>query len=122
MALADLQPLQYGDPMSERMTTIRALQAARDSDDGRYGVLLENGSMELGYYKPSGTDEQEPHDQDEIYIVQTGSGNFICGEKTIAFAPGDALFVAAGVPHRFVDFSADFAAWVVFYGPKGGES
>jgi hypothetical protein len=31
------------------------------------------------------------------------------------------LFVAAGVPHRFEEFSRDFAAWVVFWGPKGGE-
>ena len=31
------------------------------------------------------------------------------------------LFVPAGVEHRFDDFSDDFAAWVVFFGPKGGE-
>jgi len=82
--------------------------------------LLENGSMELGYYKPVGTDEQSPHDQDEIYIVQTGHGIFICGDQRTPFGPGDALFVAARVDHRFVDFSDDFAAWVIFYGPMGG--
>jgi hypothetical protein len=38
--------------MNERMTVQRALQAARDSADGLYGVLLENASMELGCYKP----------------------------------------------------------------------
>ena len=27
-----------------------------------------------------------------------------------------------GVEHRFEDFSDDFAAWVVFYGPSGGEA
>jgi len=31
------------------------------------------------------------------------------------------LWVAAGVEHRFENFSADLAAWVVFYGPAGGE-
>jgi hypothetical protein len=31
------------------------------------------------------------------------------------------LFVAADQPHRFEDFSEDFAAWVFFYGPDGGE-
>ena len=108
--------------MSERITVEKALQSVRDSDDGLYGVLLENGSMELGYYKPVGTDEQSPHDQDEIYIVQTGHGTFICGGQRTAFGPGDALFVAAGVDHRFVDFSGEFAAWVIFYGPTGGES
>jgi len=108
--------------MTERLTVNRALQAVRESDDGLYGVLLENGSMELGYYKPTGIDEQSPHDQDEIYIVQSGHGTFVCGDQSIPFQPGDALFVAAGVDHRFTDFSDDFAAWVVFYGPPGGES
>jgi len=34
---------------------------------------------------------------------------------------GDVLFVAAGVEHRFLNISDDFSAWVVFWGPKGGE-
>ncbi len=58
--------------MTERMTLQSALQAVRASDDGLYGVLLENGSMELGYYRPS--------------------------------------------------YSDDFGAWVIFYGPTGGEA
>jgi len=29
--------------------------------------------------------------------------------------------VAAGVTHRFEEFSDDFGAWVMFYGPEGGE-
>jgi mannose-6-phosphate isomerase-like protein (cupin superfamily) len=108
--------------MSERMTIEKALQSVRNSVDGLYAVLLENGSMELGYYKPIGTDEQSPHDQDEIYIVQTGHGTLLCGDQSIPFEPGDALFVAASVDHRFVNFSDDFGAWVIFYGPTGGES
>ena len=108
--------------MTERMTIEKAMRAVRDSDDGLYGVLLENGSMELGYYKPVGIDEQTPHDQDEIYIVQSGTGVFMCGDENIDFAPGDALFVAAEVEHRFIEFSDDFTAWVIFYGPTGGES
>jgi mannose-6-phosphate isomerase-like protein (cupin superfamily) len=108
--------------MSERMSIENALQAVQESDDRLYGVLFENGSMELGYYKPTGIDEQSPHDQDEIYIVQAGHGTFVRGDQNIPFEPGDALFVAAGVDHRFASFSDDFAAWVVFYGPTGGES
>jgi hypothetical protein len=23
--------------------------------------------------------------------------------------------------HKFVDFTSDFAVWVIFYGPEGGE-
>jgi hypothetical protein len=25
------------------------------------------------------------------------------------------------VPHRFEDFSEDLGAWIVYYGPEGGE-
>ena len=107
--------------MIEPMTAEFALEKILKSDDGLYGVLLEHGSMELGYYKPVGHDDQKPHDQDEIYIVHTGKGSFVRGAERISFQAGDALFVAAGVEHRFIDFSDDFAAWVVFYGATGGE-
>ena len=108
--------------MAERMTVQNALQRVRDSADGLYAVLLESGSMELGYYKPVGKDEQTPHEQDEIYIVQSGHGTLIRDGEEVPFAPGDALFVAAGAEHRFVDFSDDFGCWVIFWGPPGGES
>jgi mannose-6-phosphate isomerase-like protein (cupin superfamily) len=107
--------------MTERITPEKALEAVAVSDDGLYGVLLEHGTLELGYYRPLGIDDQQPHEQDEIYIVHKGSGDFLLGEERIAFAPGDALFVPAGVEHRFVEFTKDFGAWVVFYGPEGGE-
>jgi mannose-6-phosphate isomerase-like protein (cupin superfamily) len=107
--------------MPERHTVTRALQLVASSEDKAYGVLLEHGSMELGFYKPDGIDPQQPHTQDEIYIVQSGSGYFVCGDDRQPFETGEALFVPAGVVHRFEDFSDDFAAWVVFYGPDGGE-
>ena len=106
----------------DRFTVADALRKVSDSDDGLYGVLLEHGTMELGFYKPDGVDRQSPHEQDEIYIVQSGSGTFVCGEERKPFETGEALFVPAGVRHRFEEFTADFAAWVVFYGPPGGEA
>ena len=46
------------------------------------------------------------------------------GQSSVSlFQHGDAnvlLFVPAGVEHRFTTFSADFKAWVVFFGPQGG--
>ena len=107
--------------MTKRYTVGNALELVAASADKTYGVLLEHGTMELGYYRPAGTDPQQPHTQDEIYVVQSGSGTFICGEERHPFEPGEALFVPAGVVHRFEDFTADFAAWAIFYGPEGGE-
>jgi mannose-6-phosphate isomerase-like protein (cupin superfamily) len=91
------------------------------SEDGLYGVLLERGSMELGFYRPGDTDLQNPHERDEIYIVQRGNGTFFMDGHRQPFEAGEALFVPAGVTHRFEDYSDDFCAWVIFYGPVGGE-
>ena len=85
-------------------------------------LLFEHGSMNLRYYAPKGHDPQTPHDQDELYIVASGSGHFVRESERVPFGPGDVLFAAAGETHRFEDFSDDFATWVVFYGPKGGEA
>ena len=87
----------------------------------RSAVLMQHGSMALRYYAPRGPDLQTPHEQDEVYVVAAGRGTFVAGGRRVAFGPGDVLFAAAAVEHRFEDFSADFATWVVFYGPRGGE-
>lgn len=108
--------------MTGRLTVAAALESARKSLDGMYGVLLARGTLEVGFYKPDGIDPQAPHDRDELYIVQSGSGSFVCNGDRQPFEPGEALFVPAGAPHRFEEFTDDFAAWVVFYGPRGGEA
>lgn len=107
--------------MTERYTVEHASGIAAGSERGDYGILLQHGTMELGFYKPEGSDPQETHDRDEIYIIQSGTGFFVHGENREPFELGEALFVPAGDVHRFEDFSDDFAAWVIFYGPAGGE-
>ena len=59
--------------------------------------------------------------RDEVYVVISGEGYFSCAGTRQRFVPGEVLFAAAGVPHRFEEFTPDFAAWVFFYGPEGGE-
>lgn len=106
----------------KRMRVSDALKAIETSNDGLYGVLLARGTLEIGFYRPGETDLQQPHDQDEIYFIQSGEGFFECAGVSRPFEAGEALFVAAGVDHRFLDYSDDFTAWVVFYGPPGGEA
>jgi mannose-6-phosphate isomerase-like protein (cupin superfamily) len=72
-------------------------------------------------YAPRGHDPQQAHDQDELYFIHSGTGMFNIDGSSQAFSPGDCFFVAAGVTHRFEPFSDDFCAWVVFWGPPGGE-
>ena len=107
--------------MQNQFTVEQAHKLVAASEDKAYGVLLEHGTLELGYYTPDGVDPQDPHDRDEVYVVKSGSGNFVVEDERRPFGPGDALFVPAYVVHRFEDFTDDFAAWVIFYGPTGGE-
>lgn len=88
----------------------------------RLVLAFERGTLEVELYAPRGSDPQTPHPRDELYVVVSGSGQFANGPMRHAFGPGDVLFVPAGVKHRFEDFSADLAAWVIFYGPEGGEA
>jgi TusA-related sulfurtransferase len=84
--------------------------------------VFAHGSLAVEIYKPVGEDLQQPHSRDEVYVVIAGTGFFLSGETRTAFTPGAMLFVPAGVVHRFEDFSDDFATWVFFYGPEGGEA
>ena len=87
----------------------------------RFVELFTHGTLAVELYAPQGTDPQQPHTRDEVYIVARGSGIFFDGEKPVEFAPGDFLFVPANIPHRFEKFTPDLTVWVVFYGPEGGE-
>jgi len=99
-----------------------ALARMPPADQEQYVVPFEHGTLTVGVYAPRGTDTQEPHDRDEGYVVMKGTGYFRYGSRRVPFAPGDFLFVPARLEHRFEDFTDDLTLWVVFYGPKGGES
>jgi len=87
----------------------------------RFIELFRHGTLTVELYAPRGNDPQKPHARDEIYVIITGKGRFQHGSHETTFGPGDLLFVPAGEEHRFVEFGEDFATWVFFYGPQGGE-
>lgn len=86
----------------------------------RFATMFTRGDVSVELYAPQGQDPQQPHRQDELYVIMAGHGIFVNGAERHAFAPGDVLFVPAGVVHRFEQFSADFHTWVIFMGPQGG--
>jgi mannose-6-phosphate isomerase-like protein (cupin superfamily) len=110
-------------PETPTRILIRAAEAATAPNAlGRLSaLLLEHGTMQLRWFAPKGEDVQTPHDQDELYIIASGTGWLRRGAERVPFAAHDALFVRAGEAHRFEETSADFATWVVFYGATGGE-
>jgi mannose-6-phosphate isomerase-like protein (cupin superfamily) len=88
----------------------------------RFVELFGHGTLSVELYAPRGSDPQQPHSRDEVYVVVQGRGRFLNGGVRHPFGPGDVLFVPAGMVHRFEEFSDDLAVWVFFYGPEGGEA
>ncbi|HNP21998.1 MAG TPA: cupin domain-containing protein [Panacibacter sp.] len=95
-------------------------QLAREKQQ-QFTLIMQNGSMSVEYYAPDKVDRQTPHKQDELYVIASGSGYFFRNGEQVSVTQGDVLFVPAGMEHRFENFSDDFATWVIFYGPNGGE-
>lgn len=119
-SIPDVKPKQVPSGALKR-TIARGMSALPGPNGERSVAVLEHGTLQLKVYAPRGADAQQPHTRDELYIVARGTGDFESEGERIPYAPGDALFVAAGRPHRFENFSDDFVVWVVFYGPEGGE-
>jgi mannose-6-phosphate isomerase-like protein (cupin superfamily) len=107
---------------TERIIKLADAHDAIPTRDGKlYAELFRHGTLTVEIYAPKGTDLQQPHTRDELYIVVAGRGWFSVEGRRVEFGPGDALFAAAGEDHRFEDFTEDLLTWVVFYGPEGGE-
>ncbi len=66
-----------------------------------------------------GTDDQDPHTEDEVYVITAGAASFEAGGKRVEVGPGSVIFVPAGEAHRFADITEDLAALVLF-GPAEG--
>jgi mannose-6-phosphate isomerase-like protein (cupin superfamily) len=95
----------------------RLRAVAGDATPGQ-SLLVEamrRGTMSLEFYAPVGEDRQQPHRQDELYIVQVGSAVLELEGEAFELSAGDAIFVAAGARHRFRAFTEDFGTWVVFF-------
>src|SRR5436309_12574829 len=102
-------------------TVTDALMRLPGPEGQRFASVFQHGTLLVEIYAPRGTDPQQPHTRDEIYFIATGSGNFVCGDTKQSFGPTDSLFAAAGVEHRFENFSDDLTVWVLFYAPGVGK-
>jgi mannose-6-phosphate isomerase-like protein (cupin superfamily) len=105
-----------------RLVVHEALTRLPDAQGKRFATIFKHRSLLVEIYAPRGADPQQPHTRDEVYFVAAGSGEYVCGETRHSFGLTDLLFAAAGVSHRFENFTDDLALWVLFYGPEGGES
>jgi mannose-6-phosphate isomerase-like protein (cupin superfamily) len=109
------------DSSCKILTITEALTHVPTADGKRFATVFQHGTLSVEIYAPRGSDRQTPHTRDEVYFVGAGNGEYICGDTRTKFGPTDLLFAAAGIEHRFENFTNDLAVWVLFYGPEGGE-
>jgi quercetin dioxygenase-like cupin family protein len=101
---------------------VPSLEEARAEVQRRTGELylefLRRDSMSCGLYvlEAGADDPQEPHQEDEIYLVLAGRGWLEVAGRDHPVAPGGVLFVARTVPHRFHTITERLSV-LVFFAP-----
>jgi mannose-6-phosphate isomerase-like protein (cupin superfamily) len=96
------------------------LLSEREALDRPYLEFVRTDAMSAGVYvlAAGAVDAQGPHHEEELYIVLRGQGRFTAGNETVEAAPGDPLYVNAGVVHRFHDIVEELVLAVVFAPPE----
>lgn len=86
-----------------------------------YVEHVRTADLSVGTYAipAGGADPQQPHTEDEVYVVIAGRATLVTDQGTFRAVPGDILFVPAGVGHHFDTVEPDFRVAVVF-GPAEG--
>jgi mannose-6-phosphate isomerase-like protein (cupin superfamily) len=107
--------------VKNKLTIEAAIEKLEQQNEFPFVSLIKHGNLSVEYFAPRGEDLQEPHIQDEIYVIASGKAIFYLSGKYTDCKKGDLIFVPAGKEHHFEYFSDDFATWVIFFGPAGGE-
>ena len=62
-------------------------------------------------------DRQQPHEDDEVYVVLDGTGVLMIEGKPVPVRPGQAVFVPAGADHQFIAYEG-LSLLVIFTRPR----
>jgi mannose-6-phosphate isomerase-like protein (cupin superfamily) len=82
---------------------------------GGYEIVHESAGLEVGAYvlvAPE-ADRQQPHEDDEVYVVLEGDGVLDVEGVSVPVKEGSAVFVEAGADHRFSAYE-QLAVLVIF--------
>lgn len=86
---------------------------------GGYEILHESAGLELGVYvlvAPE-PDRQQPHENDEVYLVLEGAGTLELEGDRVDLREGQAVFAPAGAEHRFIGYE-QLSVLVIFERPR----
>jgi mannose-6-phosphate isomerase-like protein (cupin superfamily) len=82
---------------------------------GGYEIVHDSAGLEIGVYvlvAPE-ADKQQPHEDDELYVVLEGTGVLEVELEQVPVREGTAVFVEAGADHRFTAYE-HLAVLVIF--------
>jgi mannose-6-phosphate isomerase-like protein (cupin superfamily) len=63
--------------MRYHVTLEAAKNALKNNPAQPFAELLQHGSLQVEWYAPQHEDMQQPHKQDEVYIIASGHGIFL---------------------------------------------
>jgi mannose-6-phosphate isomerase-like protein (cupin superfamily) len=83
--------------------------------------FLSVPDLTLGLYvlEAGAIDPQEPHTEDEVYVILAGRSRFTAGDETRDVGPGDTIYVPAGTSHRYHDI-AETLKIIYTFAPQEG--
>jgi len=92
------------------------LAARQQAGERPYLEFLRVPDLNCGLYVlPAGKpDPQQPHTEDEVYYVISGSGRFSAEGRDEPVGPGTILYVAKHIEHRFHDITEELSILVFF--------
>jgi mannose-6-phosphate isomerase-like protein (cupin superfamily) len=81
-----------------------------------YEEFVRAGSMSLGLYvlPADSIDPQQPHTEDEVYVVIRGRGRITVSGEEREVGPGSIVFVPAKAEHRFHGITEELSIVVMF--------
>jgi mannose-6-phosphate isomerase-like protein (cupin superfamily) len=94
---------------------VEGVRRRLEAGNGGYDVVHTSPGLEIGVYvlvAPE-PDHQQPHADDEVYVVLEGSGVLTVEGEPTPVKTGQAVFVPAGAVHRFTAYEG-LSVLVVF--------
>jgi mannose-6-phosphate isomerase-like protein (cupin superfamily) len=99
---------------------VDAVRARLEAGDGGYEIVHSSSGLEVGVYvlvAPE-PDRQQPHADDEVYVVLDGRGVLEVEGEQVSLERGQAVFVPAGASHEFIGYEG--LSVLVIFARAGG--
>jgi mannose-6-phosphate isomerase-like protein (cupin superfamily) len=95
--------------------------AVPDGEPNQYREHLRVPDLSVGTYciPVGGKDGQQPHTEDEIYVVVRGHARLVARSGEAMVGPGSVIYMPAYESHEFTDVSEDLSVLVVFAPAEG---